>query len=159
MARKGTIRRVARGVYDFPRISRRLGQLSPTPDVIAQAVARNTGHQLHVSGPRAANALGLSTQVPARAVYLTDGPTRQLQIGRQTIYLKQARRFGGAGQVSGTVFRALSYLGKDRVDDSVVSKLSRSLSQTNKCALMRDMRYASTWMHNVIHRISQGANC
>src|SRR5258707_2264950 len=57
LARKGTIRRLARGLYDYPRTSSRLGQLSPAPDRVAQAIARKTHHVVHVSGAPAANAL------------------------------------------------------------------------------------------------------
>ncbi|NIM49713.1 MAG: hypothetical protein GTN62_05660 [Gemmatimonadales bacterium] len=157
LTRRGAICRLRRGLYEYPRISRRLGQLSPAPDAVAEAVARKTGSRLQVSGARAANALGLSTQVPARSVYLTDGPSRQVQIGRQTIYLRQARRFAGAGKVSAVVYQALSHLGRDRVDDAVVRKLSRSLSQKDKSALVRDAKYASAWMQSVLTKVAQVA--
>jgi len=157
LTKDGTIRRISRGLYDYPCISKRLGQLSPSPDAVAQAVARSTGHSVYVSGARAANALGLSMQVPARPVYLTDGPSRQMQIGPQTIYLRHTRRFTAAGSTSKPVLHALSHLGKARVDDGVVGKLARSLSQQDKNALLRDSKYASAWMQPVLNRVTQVA--
>ena len=157
LAMKNTIRRIGRGLYDYPRISRRLGQLSPNPDAVAQAVGRSTGHNVCISGARAANALGLTTQVPARPVYLTEGPSRRMQVGPQTIYLRHTRRFVGAGSASKPVLHALSHLGKARVDDVVIGKLARDLPQRAKDALLRDSRYASTWMQPVINRLAQVA--
>ena len=155
LAKDGTIRRIGWGLYDYPRISKRLGQLSPSPDAVIQAVAKSTGCSVYVSGARAANALGLSMQVPARLVYLTDGPSRRIQVGPQTIYLRHTRRFMGAGSASKLVLHALSHLGKARVDDGVIGKLARDLPQRAKDALQRDSRYASTWMQPVLNRIVQ----
>jgi hypothetical protein len=122
---------------------------------MARAVARRTGQNIQMSGAQAANVLGLSTQVPAQPVYVTDGPSRTIRAGSQTVQLRHARRFAGARGPSRVVFRALSHLGQDRVTGDVVSRLRHSLSPTDKQVLMRDLRYASTWMHPVIGRIAQ----
>src|SRR5437016_1179596 len=76
LARKGTIRRLARGVYDFPQDHPVLGQLSPSAEAIAEALAGRDRTRLQPAGSYAANALGLSEQVPAKVIFLTDGPTR-----------------------------------------------------------------------------------
>src|SRR5260221_9602211 len=67
LARRSRIRRLSRGVYDYPRVSSDLGPLSPTTDSIAHAVARQTHSVAQVGPAQAASQLGLSTQVPARA--------------------------------------------------------------------------------------------
>lgn len=157
LARSGTIRRLRRGLYDYPRVHSRLGQLSPAPDVVARAVARKGGHSLQASGALAANVLGLSTQVPARSVYLTDGPSQEIQVGQQTVYLRRAQRFAGARGASRFIFQALSYVGKDRVNDDVVQRLQSRLSPKDKRALARDSKYALTWMQPVVNRIAQVA--
>src|SRR5436189_5230479 len=76
LARKGTIRRLARGVYDFPKEHPVFGLLSPSADTVARALAGRDRTRLQPSGAYAANILGLSEQVPAKAVFLTDGPSR-----------------------------------------------------------------------------------
>src|SRR5258708_29981463 len=81
LARKGTIRRLARGVYDFPKEHPVLGPLTPSADAVARALAGRDRTRLQPAGAYAANALGLSEQVPAKAVFLPDGPTRTVQIG------------------------------------------------------------------------------
>jgi hypothetical protein len=85
LVRKGEIRRVVRGLYDYPRFSALLNQeLSPNIDQTAQALARKFGWRIQPGGPTAQNLLGLSTQVPARIVYLSDGPDRSYRIPKAT---------------------------------------------------------------------------
>src|SRR3984893_12723653 len=84
------LRRLVRGLYDFPKVHPKLGLLSPTPDDVAQALARETGSLVQISGARAANALGLTTQVPARSTYLTDGPSRRVVLGKRVVDLRHA---------------------------------------------------------------------
>src|SRR5262249_31159129 len=78
-ARKGTIRRLARGVYDFPKEHPVLGLLAPSADAVARALAGRDRTRLQPAGAYAANIFGLSEQVPAKAVFLTDGPSRTVK--------------------------------------------------------------------------------
>src|ERR1700731_2540901 len=89
LTRKGTIRRLARGVYDFPNEHPVLGLLSPSADVVARALAGRDRTRLQPAGAYAANILGLSEQVPAKAVFLTDGPSRTVKIGPTTIQFRR----------------------------------------------------------------------
>ena len=86
LEKRGEIRRVIRGIYDYPRFSKLLDQnLSPDIDQVARALARKFRWRIQPSGATALNFLGLSTQVPARAVYLSDGPDRLYQIGNTAL--------------------------------------------------------------------------
>lgn len=153
---QGVIRRLARGIYDYPKTSPRLGRLSPDPDAVAAAIARKDGRVVQVSPARAANMLGLTTQVPAKAVYLTDGPSRTTQIGAQTIIMRNAaaKNLVGAGKPTGAVFQALRYLGKDGVDASVVARLSRTIDADTRRALVKDALQAPGWMRPVVQQIA-----
>ena len=153
---QGVIRRLARGIYDYPKTSPRLGRLSPDPDVVAVAIARKDGRVVQVSPARAANMLGLTTQVPAKAVYLTDGPSRTTQIGAQTIIMRNAaaKNLVGAGKPTGAVFQALRYLGKDGVDASVVARLSRTIDADTRRALVKDALQAPGRMRPVVQQIA-----
>jgi hypothetical protein len=78
LLQNGTIRRVIRGLYDYPRFSTLLDQeLSPDTDQAAQALARKFRWRIQPIGAVAQNLLGLSTQVPARIVYLSERITPQ----------------------------------------------------------------------------------
>lgn len=90
LTNQGVIRRLMRGLYDYPKKSPRFGFLSPSADDIAKAVARKDGQILQPSPSMAANQLGLSTQVPSKPTYMTDGPTRTKKVGRQVIQFRNA---------------------------------------------------------------------
>lgn len=154
LARKGAIRRLARGLYDYPRINPRLGPISPTPDAVAHAIAKKTRSAVQVAGAQAANALGLSTQVPAHAMFLTDGPPRRVTIGRSVVTLRHAspRHLIAAGSAAGTVVQALRYLGKD-AGPSVADTVANRLSSSDRQRLMRDAVLAPGWMRPVLYRI------
>src|SRR3546814_18032379 len=81
LAHAGDIRRIGRGLYDYPRQHDKLGALSPDPGQLAQALSAQSGDALAPSGAAAANNLGISTQVPARVGYPTRGRPRPAQAG------------------------------------------------------------------------------
>jgi predicted transcriptional regulator of viral defense system len=156
---QGMIRRLGRGLYDYPKISKRLGALSPDPDAVAAALARRDQRKVQVSPARAANMLGLTQQVPAQLVYLTDGPSLTRQIGQQTIVMRKAaaKNLAGAGKPTGLVFQALRYLGKDGVDDVAIGKLSRAIDANTRANLVRDSVQAPGWMQPIVSQIAQAA--
>ena len=155
LASQGVIRRLTRGLYDFPKKSPRFGYLSPSADDIARAVARKDNQILQPSPAMAANQLGLSTQVPSRPTYMTDGPTRTKTIGRQVIRFRNAssKTLIGAGQKTGAVFQALRYVGKDRIDDQVIAKLARLLDDKDRVLLSKQSKHVPAWMHPVVQQI------
>ena len=131
LADQGVIRRLTRGLYDYPKHSPRFGLLAPSADDIAHAVARKDNQVLQPSPAMAANQLGLSTQVPSNPTYMTDGPTRTKKVGRQVIQFRNSspKTLVGAGSKTGTVFQALRYVGKGRVDDQMIGKIARTLDR------------------------------
>ena len=158
LAEDGKIRRIARGIYDYPRINKRLGVLTPNPDAVAAVVAAKTpGSRIQVSGARAANLLGLSDQVPAQLVYLTDGPSRQIRVGAQTIQLKRAApsRFPSPGTPAGLALQAIRALGPDIDQDFVVHQLSRTLKPSDIETLSKLSKYAPAWSHQIIKRLGE----
>ena len=159
LARAGTIRRLARGVYDFPKQDPRLGALSPSLARVAAAIARSTGSQIQVSGAQAANQLGLSTQVPAQLVYLTDGPTRTIQVGNRAITFRHAapRRLVGAGTAAGLVMQALRHLGRDGVTPDVIARIRQVLRDDDRAAVTRHAAMAPAWMRPALEAIAAPA--
>jgi len=114
LLQRGVIRRVRRGLHDIPKINPALGgALTPDIDEAARELARRHGWTIVPEGPWAANLLGLSTQVPAKIVYLSDGPNQQIQLGRRTVQFKHARpHVLGAEEGMSLVIQALRYIGK-----------------------------------------------
>lgn len=118
LTRDGTIRRISRGLYDLPKVNVVLGgKLSPDIDEAARAIARRQRWKIVPEGAWAANLLGLSTQVPAKIVYLTDGPNSEVPIGRRNIHFKHARPkvMAGPEGKNALVLQALRYLGRDNI--------------------------------------------
>jgi hypothetical protein len=157
MAAKGTIRRVARGLYDVPRKHPIVGTTSPRVDEVARALAGKGGTKLQPTGAYAANLLGLSDQVPAKVVFLTDGRSKRARLGKLEIVLKQTspRIMATAGRVSGMVIQALRYLGRSHVTEDTISRLDRRLSQSDRKKLMKDISYAPAWIGAIMRRLAE----
>lgn len=159
LADDGTLRRIGRGVYDYPKPSR-FGPRTPSPDAVAAAVARSTKETVVVSDAKAANLLGVSTQVPAQAVYLTTGTNRVVRVdlgdGRGfDIRFKRVSpsRMLGSDTKAGLVLRALHFLGRDGVDDAAVRRLRATLDDDDLRALRALRPQATGWMRSVIDSI------
>lgn len=150
------IRRLARGLYDYPRKHPVLGLLSPDPDAVARALAKRSGSRLLPSSSKAANLLGLSTQVPAQNVYLTDGRSKAVKIGKQTIRLKHAApsKMVFADSPKATVLQALRSLGPDKIDDGVVKHIAKAVPQDVKDDLGRLSPTAPDWARPIMKRIA-----
>lgn len=147
LVKTGNLRRLARGLYDFPRVHPTLGPLSPAADDVAQALARETGSRVQITGARAANALGLSTQVPAKNTYLTDGPARRVVLGKRVVDLRHAspKHLIAPGSPAGTVVQALRHLGSVRAA-AVAQVASHQLSANDKKTLASSAIQAPAWM-------------
>lgn len=152
----GSIRQLARGLYDYPKTDPQFGMLQPSTDDIANALAGRDATRLQPSGAYAANLLGLTTQVPTKVVYLTDGRTRTVQIGARQITLKHTtpRNMATAGKSSGMVIQALRYLGRENVDQQVIKQLGHRLNSDTLKQLMKDIRYAPAWIADIIRRLA-----
>ncbi len=153
----GPIRQLARGLYDYPRTDPKLGILTPSPDAVAKALASRDAVRLQPSGAYAANLLGLSTQIPMKIVFLTDGRPRTVQIGKKQIILKQTtpRNMATAGKISGLVIQALRHLGSTHVDDNVIARLDRRLDADARKQLLKDVRFAPAWIADIMRRLGK----
>lgn len=152
----GHIRQLARGLYDYPKMDPQLGTLEPSTDDIARALAGRDATRLQPSGAYAANLLGLSTLVPMKMVYLTDGRTRTVQVGKRRILLKRTtpRNMITAGKVSGLVIQALRHLGRKNVDSEIIRRLDHRLDDAARKQLMKDIRYAPAWIADIFRMLS-----
>src|ERR1700730_10619417 len=158
LARSGTIRRIRRGLYDMPKVNPTLGgKLSPDIDEAAQAIARRQRWKIVPEGAWAANLLSLSTQVPAKIIYLTDGPTKEVQIGRRSIHFKHARPKAMAGLEGklALVVQALRHLGKENVGTREIETIRAKLSQKEKDRLLKDTRFSVDWIYDVAKQIAE----
>ena len=155
LAKTGTIRRLARGLYDYPAKHPDFGDLPPNYDRIAQALVGRDSLKIQPSGAYAANLLGLTEQVPAKIVFLTDGSSRMVHVGNWRIKFKKTtpKNMATAGRVSGLVIQALRYMKQENIDDRIIKKLKGKLSDEDKKQLVSDLRYAPAWIEKVVRKL------
>jgi hypothetical protein len=154
LTRLGIIRR---GLYDMPKVNRALGgDLSSDINEAARAIGRRQRWKIMPEGAWAANLLGLSTQVPAKIIYLTDGPNNEVPIGRRRIQFKHARPKVMAGLEGkfALVVQALRHLGKEGVGPREIETLRAALSPAEKRKLVKDTRFGVDWIYEVAKRIA-----
>lgn len=154
------LRRIARGLYDRPRTNRLTGK--PTyPDYhhVVDALARRDQVRMVVDGITAANDLGLTDAVPARAVVLTDARLKPIRLGNLTIKFQHAApsRLHWAGRPAMRVVQALYWVrdllprDKDRIRARLVSVLE---DPAHGAAIRDDLRKGlpalPEWMQTIV---------
>lgn len=157
LVKRGALRRVARGLYDWPRTVASLGiTVAPDTDNVVAAVARHDGARIVPDGARAANLLGLSTQVPARDAYLSTGSSHHIRLGKSVIQVRPAPARVMAGRRGAAlVISALAHLGARDVDQDDIARLKQILPPRDKAALRRAASKTFRWMRPVIASITQ----
>ena len=153
----GTVRQLARGLYDVPRTHPKVGPVVPSVESVAEAIKRRDSVRLQPTGAYAANLLGLSDQVPLRVVFLTDGLQRRIRLGNLEILLKRTtpRNMATAGRVSGSVIQALRWLGRRNVTEGTVRHLRGLLDPEARRSVLSDLRYAPVWIAEIMRRIAE----
>lgn len=155
LAASGTLRRLSRGLYDYPKMHPVLGPLLPTPEAVAKALAQRDAVRLQPAGAYAANLLGLSKQVPAKIAFLTDGPSRKVKAGSMEITLRRTtpRNVATAGRLSGLLIHALRHLGQPHITPAHIKHLRRTIPRAKRAELLCDLRYAPEWMHPIFREL------
>jgi Family of unknown function (DUF6088) len=157
LTQDGKIQRLARGVYYLPRKDPILGALLPSPMDIAKGIAASEQAKLLPTGAYAANLLGLSEQVPAKTVFLTNGKTRNLTIAPTQIELRHAepRTLATAGRLSGLMIQALRHIGKGKIAPAQIEHLRRTIPSEERVRLIKDLKFAPVWMHSILRDVAE----
>ena len=149
---KETIVRLAHGIYLYPKVDKELGILFPSTEDIALAIARRDKVRIIPTGVQALNKLGLSTQVPMKLVYLTDGGTRNIKVGKRTISFKNTspKNLFMKGEISSMVIQALKTIGNSQLDDSTLLKIQNILKKEKKDNIINDAKLAPVWISKIL---------
>jgi uncharacterized protein DUF6088 len=161
LATAGRIRRVLRGIYDYPRFSEALGgTLSPDMDQVAQALARKFSWRIQPTGAAALNLMGLSTQVPGRWVYLSDGPARAYKMGKQELEFRRGslREAGFKLRESGLLVQAIRALGKERIDARSIAAMKVAVKGKDRSLILRETKAVPEWIRSVIKLVCVDCN-
>ena len=146
LVQRGALLRAGRGIYVLP-VESRFGTRAPSTVKMVEGLANQRGETIVSHGAAAANALGLTTQVPMRAVYLTSGPSRRLKLGAQTVEFRHAPvwQLIFPGRAAGEVVRALAWLGPEKAGEAI-RKLRAKLPVSDMKAVVSARSRLPTWM-------------
>ncbi len=156
LVKEGKIRRVCRGIYDYPKYSEFLKQdLSPDIDQVARAFARKFNWRIEVLGDTALNILGLSTQVVAKYIYLSDGSNRTYDILGTTLEFKKSslKNIGFKYKESSLIVQALKALGKERITEDVIESIRKRIEPKTYPKILKDTQSSTVWIYEAIKQI------
>jgi len=149
---KGVLISISHGIYLYPKMDKELGILYPTVEDIAVAIARRDKARIIPTGIQALNKLGLSTQIPLKVVFLTDGAARNVRIGKRTITFKKTspKNLIAKGEISGLIIQALKSIGKDKIEEDVLIRVKNMLKKEKKENIMHDAKLAPAWINKIL---------
>jgi hypothetical protein len=157
LVKSGKIRRIRRGLYDLPRQHPIVGQTAPDIMATVRALMDGSHAQWQFTGAYAANALGLSDQVPAKIVILSDGAPRRVSLGKLTLLFRRAspRNLFGAGKPAGLVIQAIRHLRNDPDISRHIVRLRKRLDIKTKSDLKSFVPKTPVWMRPILQQIIQ----
>ena len=157
-----TIRRVIRGIYDYPRFSELLNQeLGPDVHQVATALARKFGWKIQPGPATALNLIGLSTQVPSRYVYLSNGPDRKYTIERTELTFEKTALKESRFRLeeTGIVVQAIRSLTPTGISPSGRQRIRDWLGKDRLPKILKDAERVTDWVYAEIKEIcKEGAN-
>jgi len=156
LCKEKMIFRLSAGIYLYPKNHKYLGILYPSVEDIAKAIAEQEKARLVPTGAYALNALGLSTQVPMRVVFLTDGTPRMINIeGKASIRFKKTvpKYLSFKGKVTTLAIFALKEIGIGNVTDAQLHKIKEALAHESRENIMHDIALAPEWISTIILKL------
>ena len=158
--REGKVKRLAHGIYFVPMIDPLLGELIPSAEGVAAQLAEKEKVRIRPTGAFALHKLGLTTQVPTRLSYLTDGHPRKFTIGKATVEFKATtpKKMALQGEISGPLILALEELKGDKLDPETEKKVITLLHLEKPDLLLQDLRLATGKVYDYLTRLYQQVN-
>lgn len=155
LSQLGTVKRLAHGIYFIPKTDPILGEVYPGAEEVATMLAKKAGVRIRPAGASALNKLGLSTQVPMRLVYITDGPPRRLKLGNLEVrFIATSRKkLATVGEISALVIQALEELDAKHIDRDTAAKIKGFLLKEDSGKLKHDLGLAPGRVHDYIVRL------
>ncbi|WP_318348594.1 DUF6088 family protein [Aquipluma nitroreducens] len=152
------IRRVAHGIYVRPKESSYIGEVMPTAEEVAEGIAKRDKIRIVPTGVYALHALGLSTQIPLKLVFLTDGAARTIKVGKRTIKLKRTtpKNLLAKGKISSLVIQALREIGIDKASPTELKQILKLLKEEDLQLLKHDIKLAPEWIKQIMKKAIDG---
>lgn len=157
---EGLVERLAQGIYLKPKKDPLLGTIYPTTEEIAKQIAQRDKARISPTGVLALYLLGLTTQVPLKAVYLTDGSQREIKIGNRTIQFKKTvpKSFAIKDELLHLIVQAFKEIGLKNVTDEFISQIHPSVLQLNNEVVQKQLKYVPVWIQKQIINLTKDNN-
>lgn len=155
LEKENSLMRLSQGIYLYPSRNR-YGIHKPSIDVIAKAIAEKDKARIIPSGLTALNTLGLSTQVPMNAIYLTNGTPRTITVGNRKIIFKKSvpRNFAYHSELFSLVVSAMKEIGEENINEDIISKIKEILAkEKNQEIIRQDFLIAPQWIRKKLNAI------
>jgi len=155
ITKEGKIARLAHGIYYLPKQHETFGKLLPSLEDVAQAVADHEHVRIKPAGAYALNKLGLSTQVPAKLVYITDGQRREIKIGKGGVKFKPTtpKKFGMKGPISSLLIQALEEIEPSQITPDMQIQIKALLDQELPENIQADIKLAPAKVNDMLINI------
>ena len=152
LVKRGDLKRLARGIFTKPKYSELVGEILPTTEAIAVAIAKRDKARILATGSYAMHVLGLTTQIPLKLVYLTDGSPRKITIGKRTIQFKKTspKNLALKGDISKLVVQALKEIGKGQATKNEINIIQDLLKKEDRKTLKHDIALAPQWIAEIM---------
>lgn len=157
LSKGGKVKRLAHGIYYLPATDLKFGELMPSAEAVANQLAEREKVRIRPTGVYALNKPGLSTQVPAKLVYITDGHPRKFRIGKASVQFKATtpKKMALSGKISSLLILALDELDLRHIDEKTTEKIRLLLQKEDKDMLIEDLRLASGKVYDYLIKIIQ----
>jgi hypothetical protein len=153
--KEGFIQRLGHGIYLLPKTDPVFGKISPAPEEIANAIAKRDKIKIKPAGAYALHKLGLTTQVPTKLVYLTNGPSKEIKIGKTTIKFKATtqKKLAMQGKYSSLIIQALGELGAENIDPNTEKRIKELLLLEDPKQLKEDLKLATAKVNDYLIKL------
>ncbi|MFZ4263793.1 DUF6088 family protein [Sphingobacterium sp. HJSM2_6] len=149
---EGIVIRLAQGIYLKPKKDPLLGVIYPTTEEVAKQIAQRDRARIAPTGVMALFLLGLTTQIPLKAVYLTDGSQREIKIGKRSIKFKKTvpRSFAIKDSLLHLIVQAFKEVGQEGVTEDFLEKITSSIRRLESKVVDTQLRFTPVWIQKII---------
>lgn len=157
MENDGLIERLAHGIYIKPKKDPLLGTIYPNIGEIAKEIAKRDKARFAPTGVMALYLLGLTAQVPLKAVYLTDGSQREVKIGNRTIKFKRTvpKSFAIKDELLHLIVQAFKEKGQQEFTEGFLDTIKKAVKKLDEKVMQNQVVYAPVWIQKQINKLYQ----
>jgi len=157
LEQEGVIERIAHGIYLKPKKDPVLGVLYPTTEEIAKQIAQRDKARIAPTGILSLYLLGLTTQIPLKAVYLSDGSQREIKIGNRTIQFKKTvpRSFAIKDELLHLIVQAFKEIGQKNITEEFLEKIRPFVTKIDNQVINGQLKYAPVWIQKLINNLNK----